>query len=162
MKIGGFHTPTPIHDPSVYVGENDTYYIFGTHMAAAESKDLRYWESFAEGVNAQNPLFDNLYDDISDYYYLFVSFGWLAREGGYQICLFHSKKLEGPYVDMEGKTFRRVNHHDPYGLKLLGNYIFPSMECGYKSPGHNSAFKDQNGKIYIVYHQRFEGGERGA
>ena len=31
------------------------------------------------------------------------------------------------------------------------------MECGYKSPGHNSAFKDQDGKIYIVYHQRFEG-----
>ncbi len=336
MKIGGFHTPTPIHDPAVYVGENDTYYIFGTHMAAAESKDLRYWESFAEGVNAQNPLFDNLfdddmaafaycgkfngkeyavwapdvsynpylkkyvmyfctsgsyikscicmatadqvkgpyhferillysgfqaadidqtnvreqigdedvsvyfkkdgsynnlswpncidpnlfhdkegrlwmvygswsggifliemdektglpihpkrdaknqvdayfgrkllggghksiegpfilYDDISDYYYLFVSFGWLAREGGYQIRLFRSKKLEGPYVDMAGKTFRRVNHHDPYGLKLLGNYIFPSMERGYKSPGHNSAFKDQDGKIYIVYHQRFEG-----
>lgn len=73
------------------------------------------------------------------------------------IRLFRSKKLEGPYVDMEGKTFRRVNHHDPYGLKLLGNYIFPSMECGYKSPGHNSAFKDQDGKIYIVYHQRFEG-----
>ena len=63
MKIGGFHTPTPIHDPAVYVGENDTYYIFGTHMAAAESKNLRYWESFAEGVNAQNPLFDNLFDD---------------------------------------------------------------------------------------------------
>jgi arabinan endo-1,5-alpha-L-arabinosidase len=335
MKIGGFHTPTPVHDPAVFVGEDDNYYIFGTHMTAAVSKDLRYWESFAEGVNAENPLFDNLfddrmeafsfcgkfdgkyyavwapdvsynpylkkyvmyfctsgsyikscicmatadnvrgpyhferillysgfdkdtigqtnveettggcdtsvyfkkdgtydnmswpncidpnlfhdkdgklwmvygswsggifliemdertglpihpmrdnrnqvdsyfgrrllggghksiegpfilYDDIADYYYLFVSFGWLARDGGYQIRMFRSKKPEGPYVDMEGKTFRRVSHHDPYGLKLVGNYIFPSMEYGYKSPGHNSAFKDKDGHIYIVYHQRFD------
>lgn len=336
MKKGGFHTDTPVHDPDVFVDKDGSYYIFGTHMAAASSDDLRYWESFAEGVSADNPLFSNLfdenqhvfdycgkfngseyavwapdvsynpylkkyvmyfctsgsyiksnicmatadaargpytfeeiilysgfdaataaqtnlcevlgsdadisrylkkngnynnlswpncidpnlfhdkegrqwmvygswsggifliemdertgrpvhpktdernqvdayfgkkllggghksiegpfilYDEISDYYYLFVSFGWLARDGGYQIRLFRAKKPDGPYVDMEGKTFRRVNHHDPYGLKLLGNYIFPSMECGYKSPGHNSAFEDQDGQIYIVYHQRFD------
>ncbi len=336
MKKGGFHTETPVHDPAVFVDKDGSYYIFGTHMTAATSKDLRFWEIFAEGVNAENPLFDNLFDDdmrafsycgkfngeyyavwapdvsynpylekyvmyfctsgsyiksticmatadeargpytfkevllysgfeadtiaatnlaevlgeeadysrylkknggynnlswpncidpnlfhdkegrlwmvygswsggiflleidektgrpihpkedkknqvdpyfgkkllggghksiegpfilydeTEDYYYLFVSFGWLSRDGGYQIRMFRSKKPDGPYVDMEGKTFRRVNHHDPYGLKLLGNYIFPSMECGYKSPGHNSAFEDQDGKIYIVYHQRFD------
>lgn len=336
MKKGGFHTEAPIHDPAIFLDKDGSYYIFGTHMSAAVSKDLRYWNCFAEGVNAQNPLFTNLldgedkafsfcgkfngkeyavwapdvsynpvmgkyvmyfctsgsyvksslcmavadqvkgpytyvdsflhsgfdeetvgktnlkevlggngdikkylkknghynnlswpncidpntfrdkegklwlvygswsggiflleldektgkpihpiedrrnsadtyfgkkllggghksiegpfilYDEVSDYYYLFVSFGWLARDGGYQIRLFRSKKPDGPYVDMEGKTFRRVNHHDPYGLKLLGNYIFPSMEYGYKSPGHNSAFIDSDGKMYIVYHQRFD------
>lgn len=336
MKTGGFHTKTPVHDPSVFVDKNGIYYIFGTHMSAAVSEDLRYWESFADGVNEENPLFVNLldgekpafsycgkfndeyyavwapdvsynpylekyvmyfctsgsyiksticmawadepkgpytyvdtilysgfdeqsvsqtnlhellgedaeiahylkknggynnltwpncidpnlfhdkdgrlwmvygswsggifllemdektgypihpkedakeqvdayfgkkllggghksiegpfilYDAQEDYYYLFVSFGWLSRDGGYQIRMFRSKKVDGPYVDMEGKTFRRVSHHDPYGLKLLGNYVFPSMEYGYKSPGHNSAFEDQDGKIYIVYHQRFD------
>lgn len=336
MKRGGFHTEAPVHDPAVFVDKDDKYYIFGTHMSAAVSEDLRYWNCFAEGVNDKNPLFTNLfdeekkafsfcgkfngegyavwapdvsynpvmgkyvmyfctsgsyiksslcmavadkakgpytfveaflhsgfdhtsaektnleqvlgknadinkylkkngnynnlswpncidpntfkdkegklwlvygswsggifllqldektgrpihpkddkrngvdayfgkkllggghksiegpyilYDEISDYYYLFVSFGWLARDGGYQIRLFRSKKPDGPYVDMDGKTFCRVSHHDPYGLKLIGNYIFPSMECGYKSPGHNSAFIDGDGKIYIVYHQRFD------
>lgn len=336
MKKGGFHAGVSVHDPAVYVGESGEYYIFGTHMTAAVSRDLRYWESIAEGVSAQNPLFSNLFDEglqafrfsgkfngreyavwapdvfynpvmgkyimyfctsgsyvkssicmaeadkpegpyaymetilcsgfdeetvgltnvrqvlgenadisrylkkngrynnlrwpncidpnvfrdregklhmvygswsggiflldidestgrpvrmeenrrnridpyfgrkllggghksiegpyilydaVSDYYYLFVSFGGLARDGGYQIRLFRSRKAEGPYVDMEGKTFRRVSHHDPYGLKLIGNYLFPGMECGYKSPGHNSAFTDQDGKLYIVYHQRFD------
>lgn len=336
MKKGSFHVDIAVHDPAIFVEENGEYYIFGTHMTAAVSKDLRYWKSIAEGVNARNPLFTNLfdaelaafrfcgkfngreyavwapdvyynpvmgkyimyfctsgsyvkscicmavadrpegpytyidtilcsgfdektveltnvfkvlgenadisrylkknghynnlrwpncidpnvfrdkdgrlymvygswsggiflleldestgrpvkteencrngidpyfgkkllggghksiegpyilYDAVADYYYLFVSFGWLARDGGYQIRLFRSKKVDGPYVDMDGKTFRRVSHHDPYGLKMIGNYQFPSMEYGYKSPGHNSAFIDRDGKMYIVYHQRFD------
>lgn len=97
-----------------------------------------------------------LYDAKADYYYLFVSFGWLERDGGYQIRMFRSKKPDGPYVDMSGKTFRCVDQHDPYGLKLMGNYTFPSLETGYKAPGHNSAFTDTDGKMYVVYHQRFD------
>ncbi len=97
-----------------------------------------------------------LYDGQTDYYYLFVSFGELVRDGGYQIRLFRSRKPDGPYVDMNGKTLQRVRRHDTYGLKLIGNYIFPGMEYGYKAPGHNSAFVDTDGKMYIVYHQRFE------
>lgn len=335
IKKGGFHTPTPVHDPAVFADKDGTYYIFGTHMSAASSVDLRHWEMFADGVNPQNPLFTNLfdqdssafsfcgkfhdkdyavwapdvsynpvmgkyvmyfctsgsyikssicmaaadevkgpytfittllhsgfdadtavltnlqeilgkkdisrylkkngnynnlswpncidpntfrdkegrlfmvygswsggiflleldeetglpihpeedsknkvdkyfgkkllggghksiegpfilYDQESDYYYLFVSFGWLGRDGGYQIRLFRSKKPDGPYADMEGKTFSRVNQHGAYGLKLVGNYVFPGMEYGCKSPGHNSAFIDKDGKIYMVYHQRFD------
>jgi arabinan endo-1,5-alpha-L-arabinosidase len=56
---------------------------------------------------------------------------------------------------MNGRTLRRVKKHDSYGLKLMGNYIFPGMEYGYKSPGHNSAFTDADGNMYLVYHQRF-------
>ena len=336
MKIGGFHTRVSVHDPAVFVDKNGEYYIFGTHMTAASSKDLRFWKSFAEGVNKENKLFSNLfggeeeafkycgkfngreyavwapdvsynpylkkyvmyfctsgsyikssinmatsdnvkgpykyertilssgfdmntvsecnvyevlgknadisrylkknggynnlawpncidpntfhdkdgrffmvygswsggiflleidektglpihpkenekamvdtyfgkkllggghksiegpfilYDDVTDYYYLFVSFGALTRDGGYQIRMFRAKKVDGPYVDMYGKTFRRVSHHDPYGLKLVGNYTFPSLDEGYKAPGHNSCFKDEDGKIYMVYHQRFD------
>ena len=63
MKKGGFHTNTPVHDPAVFVDRDGSYYIFGTHMTAATSKDLRYWESFADGVNGENPLFSNLFDE---------------------------------------------------------------------------------------------------
>ncbi len=97
-----------------------------------------------------------LYDPVSRYYYLFVSFGWLARDGGYQIRLFRSKAPEGPYTDMKGRTFGRVPHHEDYGLKLMGNYGFPSLQTAYKAPGHCSAFIDEDGAMYVVYHQRFD------
>ena len=337
MKKGGFHAGAAVHDPAIFVDQDHNYYIFGSHMSAAASRDLKHWESFADGVNAENPLFDGLFDDPkpafsycgtyndsnwyavwapdvsynpylgkymmyfcttasymksvicvaaadqpkgpyifrdvllysgfdektveetnlkavlgdgmdagrylnkdgnydnlnwpncidpnlfhdkdgrlwmvygswsggifvlevdektgklihpkedsenqvdayygakliggghksiegpyilydakADYYYLFVSFGWLERNGGYQIRVFRSKKPDGPYVDMNGKTFGHVDEHDPYGLKLMGNYTFPSLETGYKAPGHNSAFTDTDGKMYVVYHQRFD------
>ena len=63
MKKGGFHTGTPVHDPAVFVDKDGKYYIFGTHMSAAVSTDLRYWNCFAEGVTEENPLFTNLFDE---------------------------------------------------------------------------------------------------
>ena len=43
-----------------------------------------------------------LYDEESGYYYLFVSYGSLTREGGYQMRVFRSKTVDGEYVDMNG------------------------------------------------------------
>lgn len=63
MKIGGFHTDVAVHDPAIFVDGDGMYYIFGTHMTAAYSKDLRNWVGFADGVNEENPLFSNLFDD---------------------------------------------------------------------------------------------------
>lgn len=98
-----------------------------------------------------------IYDAVSDWYYLFVSVGWLSREGGYQIRLFRSKNPEGPYVDGNGKTFGRVPDHGPYGVKLMGAYSFPSQITAYKSMGHNSVLAE-DGRLYMVYHQRFDNG----
>lgn len=50
-----------MHDPSIFVDKDGSYYIFGTHMTAASSTDFRHWDCFAEKVNAENPLFDNLF-----------------------------------------------------------------------------------------------------
>ena len=51
-----------VHDPSI-VKADGKYYIFGSHMEAAVSEDLQSFKTFASGVNAKNPLFDNLFDD---------------------------------------------------------------------------------------------------
>lgn len=40
----------------------------------------------------------------------------------------------------------------------MGNYLFPSLKTAYMAPGHNSAIKDEDGKYYLVYHQRFDNG----
>ena len=38
-----------------------TYYVFGSHLAAARTDDLMSWTQVAgDGVNAQNPLFDDV------------------------------------------------------------------------------------------------------
>lgn len=99
-----------------------------------------------------------LYDDQSGYYYLFVSYGGLAREGGYQIRVFRSETIDGDYVDMNGEFPLDTQNMEqaPYGLKLSGNYYLPSLEMAYMATGHNSAFIDDDGKKYIVNHTRFD------
>ena len=94
------------------------------------------------------------YDRETGWYYLFVSMGWLAREGGYQIRMFRSRCVTGPYVDGNGKMFGRVPDHAPYGVKLMGAYTFPSLLTAYKSMGQNCIL-EEDGKLFTAYHQRF-------
>lgn len=99
-----------------------------------------------------------LYDKTSGYYYLFVSYGTLTREGGYQIRVFRSETVDGEYLDMNGSKPDGESHIG-FGLKLSGNYMLPSLRYAYMATGHNSAFVDKNdGKMYIVYHTRFDNG----
>lgn len=97
-----------------------------------------------------------IYDKDSDYYYLFVSYGSLVREGGYQIRVFRSKSVDGEYTDMNGTQPVLGIDHSSYGLKLSGNYYLPSLTTSYMATGHNSALIDDDGRKYIVYHTRFD------
>lgn len=97
-----------------------------------------------------------LYDEESGYYYLFVSYGSLTREGGYQMRVFRSKTVDGEYVDMNGAYPGMWDDNAAYGLKLSGNYYLPGLNKAYMATGHNSAFVDEDGKKYIVYHTRFD------
>ena len=91
------------------------------------------------------------------YYYLFVSYGSLNRDGGYQIRVFRSETPDGQYVDMNGET-PYGGGHAAYGLKLSGNYNMPSVNKAYKATGHNSAIVASDGRMYVVYHTRFDDG----
>ncbi len=97
-----------------------------------------------------------LYDPDSGFYYLFVSYGSLNRDGGYQIRVFRSDKPDGQYVDMNGMNLGSRQNNAQYALKLSGNYNLPSLKLAYKATGHNSAFIDEDGKRYVVYHTRFD------
>lgn len=52
-----------VHDPSV-IKVNDTFYIFGSHLAAAKSKDLMSWETIASGVADGNRLIPNVKEEL--------------------------------------------------------------------------------------------------
>ena len=102
-----------------------------------------------------------MYDPDTDYYYLFVSYGGLTSNGGYQIRVFRSKTVDGDYVDMNGEYPAKSALHQNFGLKLSGNYKLPSLEKAYMATGHNSAFIDSDSKEYVVYHTRFNDGGEG-
>lgn len=102
-----------------------------------------------------------LYDANSGYYFLFVSYGSLNREGGYQIRVFRSETPDGEYVDMNGAYPTLGSSNERFGLKLSGNYMLPSLPMAYMATGHNSAFIDDDGKMYVAYHTRFDDGTEG-
>lgn len=135
-------TGYPIHPQADEANGVDQY--FGKHLLAG-------LHNSCEGSYI-------LYDENTKYYYLFVSYGGLTSNGGYQIRVFRSENVDGPYVDTKGENLGTVIDHSSYGLKMMGNYTFPSLEYTYMAPGHNSAFVDRDGKMYVVYHQRFDDG----
>ena len=101
------------------------------------------------------------YDKNTGYYYMYETYGGLTTTGGYNMRLFRSKNVYGPYEDASGKNAAGsgVNCYQ-YGTKLIGNYQFYNQP-GYRAAGHNSALITDDGKYYLVYHQRFLDASRG-
>jgi len=54
-----------VHDPSIIRVDN-SYYVFGSHLAAAKTSDLMNWQLIAAGVNNANPLFNNVLTELSE------------------------------------------------------------------------------------------------
>ena len=102
---------------------------------------------------------------IGDWYWLFMSYGGLEAKGGYNIRVFRSKRPDGDYVDMLGNTplFDRyvLNVNQSVGVRLFGNYKWRTMNVGQVAQGHNSAFVDDDGRAYIIYHSRTTDGSEG-
>lgn len=135
-------TGYPIHPEADEVYGVDPYY--GTHLIGGGHHSV------------EGPYIE--YSEESGYYYLFVSYGGLERDGGYQIRQYRSENPTGPYVDAAGNTLGDEDDHYNYGLKMMGNYTFPSLTCAYMAPGGQSTFVGADGKMYITYHQRFDEG----
>ncbi len=125
--------------------------------------DPYFGKKISGAVGAQGEGAYIVYDKDAGYYYLYVSYGWLGVDGGYQIRLFRSKNIDGTYTDFDGTRANATgSNRDGIGIKLMGNYTFSSLSTntanaqkGYKSPGHNSAFIDSDGSRYLIYHTRF-------
>lgn len=95
------------------------------------------------------------YDSKSGYYYLFNTYGGLGATDGYNIRMYRSKNPDGPYVDASGTSGMSTGNK---GTKLFGNYKFSSNSMAYLSGGHSSAFVDNNGKMFQIYHTRYNDG----
>ncbi len=118
-----------------------------------------------------------LYSPQTDYYYMFLSFGGLDATGGYNLRVVRSKTPDGPFYDAAGNDMTNVKADpskplfddasiEPYGVKIIGNYQFERQigdpgtgsGAGAVSPGHNSAYYDeQTGRYFLIFHSRFPG-----
>lgn len=115
-----------------------------------------------------------IYNPHTEYYYLFLSYGGLDADGGYNIRVCRSRNPDGPYEDSMGQSMLESKgpantmfndaSAEVYGTKLMGNYKFLWEEGeegedrqGYLSPGHNSClYKADTDQYFIIYHTRFE------
>ena len=72
-----------------------------------------------------------------------------------------------PMIQCGGRpgTFFNDPDYEGYGVKLMGGYCFENVESdtnqfrlAYRSPGHNSAYYDQEtGRYFLIFHTRFAG-----
>lgn len=101
----------------------------------------------------------------NSWWYLFLSYGWLGTTGGYQIRIFRSKHLLGPYVDQNGNPAICAgeipdNLTKDTGVRLTSSVLWSggpdrigSVEV---SQGHNSVLhRRSDGRLFLTYHTRF-------
>lgn len=100
---------------------------------------------------------------IGKHWFLFLSYGGLNPGAGYQMRIFRADKPDGPYKDAYGTPALydkyRMNYGsaatDNRGVLLMDGYKWDTMLTGETAQGHNSAFIDEKGRAFVVYHTKF-------
>lgn len=132
--------------------QSDAY--LGTHVAGG------HW------VSGEGPYIEYMCPPGSSrgYYYMFLSYGYFNNKGGYNMRVFRSDSPAGPYVDMNGNSAvyanGAANANDEIagniGQRLMSNYQWSCNDRPNTAQGHNSALMDDDGKLYVIYHNKFD------
>lgn len=160
-----------VHDPSV-IKFNDTYYLFGSHLAVAKSTDLMSWTQVNLNVYKGNPIIPDIKEDLKEavswsgadsiwaphvvqlsdkrfyMYYCASTFGSPRSAIGIAV----SNEIEGPY-----------NHYAVILRSGQGVKDGPSEDGtlynGMKHPNciDPHTFFDKDGRLWIVYGSYFGG-----
>ena len=144
-----------------------TYATDYSPSTKAMTSDAYFGKRIAGGcyVSGEGPYIQH----IGQYYYLFVSYGGFAPDGGYQMRVFRSEKPDGPYVDCRNQPATYTSWQVNYGPNtsnrgqlLMSSYnLWGFQTVGECAQGHNSAITDDNGRSYVVYHTKFNDGTYG-
>ena len=156
-------TDVTVHDPSVVVADDEVW-VFGSHLQVARTDDLMAWEQVASGVDADNPIFDDVRSELAE------TFDWaqtdtlwaadvLQLPDGrfamyYNACKGDSPRsamgvavaddVDGPYEDT-GIILRSGMWDEPsedgtvYDARVHPNVVDPD------------AFYDADGDLWMVY-----------
>ena len=145
-----------VHDPSVIRAEDGTYYIFGSHMAAAKSGDLIQWDLISRDAGAGCTLVENVQEQMKEAL-------TYARTGTFwapDVVRLESGKYAMYYCTCEGSS----------PLSMLGIAVADSLDGPYENqgillksgyPGYDAtvypnvvdpcAFYDRDGQLWMVY-----------
>ncbi|WP_169084815.1 LamG-like jellyroll fold domain-containing protein [Paenibacillus sp. PL91] len=154
-----------VHDPSV-IKTDGTYYVFGSHLAAAKSNDLMSWSLIDSGVTDTNKLFKSAESDVKKE--LAEAFGWAETDTlwaadviqladgkfymYYNACkgdqplsamgIAVADSIEGPYVNK--------------GIFLKSGKGISADGTAYNGTKHPNVvdpdtFFDKDGKLWMVY-----------
>ncbi len=133
--------PTVTNASDAYMGTK----VAGGYWVSGEGPYIEYMEDPATGVG---------------YYYLFVSYGCFNNDGGYNMRIFRSSNPNGPYVDQNGNSAVYTRGGDNIGgttgQRLMSNYKWNCNDRPNKAQGHNSVLMDEDGKLYVIYHNKFD------
>ena len=169
-------------DPNVFYDKNgDLWMVYGSYSGGifivpinenSGEPDYKYMKEtegydvyFGKKLSSTNEMNEwtgegpyIVYDSVTDYYYLYITYCGLNALGGYNIREYRSKNADGPYVDAIGNdALDNANS----GVKLFGNYKFSRLDTAYLSGGHSSSIITDDGKMFQVYHTRFNSGNEG-
>ena len=169
-------------DPTVFTDKNgDMWMVYGSYSAGVfimplvESTGMPDYEFmkktdgydmyYGKRISRTNEMNEGsgegpyiVYDPVSDYYYFYLTYCGLNALGGYNIREYRSKNVDGPYVDAAGNdAMDYVNS----GAKLFGNYKFDCLDTAYLAGGHSSSIVTADGKMFQIYHTRFNYGHEG-
>lgn len=170
-------------DPAVFTDKNNRMWMmYGSYSGGIFIMELNpstgfpysgqgYGKHLMGGNHARIEASYVTYSPETGYYYMFVSFGGLSADGGYNIRVSRSVNPDGPYYDAKGTNMANVKSNTslplfddasiaPHGVKLMGNHLFSGTNnvLGYVSPGHNSAYrKASTGQYFLLFHTRFPG-----
>lgn len=156
-----------VHDPSV-IKSGDTYYVFGSHLASAKTKDLMNWEQLTSSVSATNPLFLNGTKNV--FTELAATFSWAQSDTlwaadvrqladgkfymYYNACKGDSPRsalgiavadrIEGPYVD-KGIILRS----GMWGQASPDGTVYDALKHPNAVDPH--VFNDNAGRLWMTY-----------
>lgn len=182
--FNGATEPNTVDACVFYDAEDRLWMIYGSYSGGIFAKELNpltgfpLEEGYGDKILGGNHLRIEapyvIYNPDNKYYYMFLSFGGLDSDGGYNIRVCRSKTPNGDYKDSMGQDMLDCkgqlnssfddNAAMIYGTKLMGNYKFEYVEGeegedrnAYLSPGHNSIlYQPTTNKYFIIYHTRFE------
>lgn len=161
-----FATPSlnsiSVHDPSVIAAEGQ-FYIFGSHLSVARSADMQNWVRVADGVNAQNPIFNNVVNELQE------ALSWaetntlwapdVASVNGRYLMYYNACRGDSPLSALGIASASNVG--GPYtnqGIILRsGMWGQPSADgTTYDANVHPNVvdpavFFDQNGRLWMMY-----------
>ena len=147
--------------------ENTGLRDYDVTYAASETSDPYFGKKVAGGYYVSGEA--SYIEYIGGYYFLFVTYGGLEAAGGYQMRVFRSENVDGPYVDSKGSSAIFSGKSTNFGPKAddgnRGVNIFGAYnewgnqvkgDFGERAQGHNSIIAAEDGRTYLVYHTRFQ------